>query len=165
MNKKKFKVGMYGGKFMPMHKGHLKCLDMAARECELVYLIMFIGGDQEEQIVHNMPNDEDLSIENRLTQCYRAAALYDNVFVEIIDVSNCKLPDGSEDWDAETPLVLARCGHLDAVYGSEPSYAFYFARAYPDAVYRCLDPERKELNISATMVRNMSKEERKEWMV
>ena len=165
MNKKKFKVGMYGGKFMPMHKGHLKCLDMAARECELVYLIMFIGGDQEEQIVHNMPNDEDLSIENRLTQCYRAAALYNNVLVEIIDVSNCKLPDGSEDWDAETPLVLARCGHLDAVYGSEPSYAPYFTRAYPDAVYRCLYPERKELNISATMVRNMSKEERKEWMV
>ena len=34
MNEKKYKVGMYGGKFMPMHKGHLKCLDMAARECE-----------------------------------------------------------------------------------------------------------------------------------
>ena len=165
MSEKKYKVGMYGGKFMPMHKGHLKCLDTAARECELVYLIMFIGGDQEEQIARDMSGDEDLDIENRLAQCYRAAALYDNVLVEVIDVSNCKLADGSEDWDAETPLVLARCGHLDAVYGSEPSYAPYFERAYPDAIYRCLDPERKELNISATMVRNMNKEERKEWMV
>lgn len=165
MSEKKYKVGMYGGKFMPMHKGHLKCLEVAARECEIVYLIMFIGGNQEKQIEKDMPNDKDLNIENRLTQCYRAANQYDNVFVEIIDVNNCKFPDGSEDWDAETPLVLARCGHLDAVYGSEPSYADYFARAYPDAVYRCLDPDRKELNISATMVRNMGKEERKEWMV
>ena len=165
MSEKKFKVGMYGGKFMPMHKGHLKCLDVAARECELVYLIMFIGGDQEKQIEKDMPDDKDLDPINRLTQCYRAISQYDNVLVEVIDVSNCKLPDGSEDWDAETPLVLARCGHLDAVYGSEPSYADYFARAYPDAVYRCLDPDRKELNISATMVRNMNKEERKEWMV
>ena len=165
MSEKKYKVGMYGGKFMPMHKGHLKCLDIAACECELVYLIMFIGGDQEERIAHDMSDDEDLDIENRLAQCYRAAALYDNVLVEVIDVSNCKLTDGSEDWDAETPLVLARCGHLDAVYGSEPSYASYFKRAYPDAVYRCLDPERKELNISATKVRNMTKEERKKWMV
>ena len=98
-------------------------------------------------------------------KCYRAAALYDNVRLEVIDVANCKLPNGEEDWDAETPLVNKVCGHLDAVYGSEPSYAPYFKRAYPDAIYRCLDPERKELNISATMVRNMNKEERKEWMV
>ena len=165
MSEKKYKVGMYGGKFMPMHKGHLKCLDTAARECKLVHLIMFIGGDQEEQINKAMPDDKDLDPINRLRQCFRVASQYDNVLVDVIDVTNCKLPDGSEDWDAETPLVLACCGHLDAVYGSEPSYAPYFKRAYPDAVYRCLDPERKELNISATMVRNMNKEERKEWMV
>lgn len=165
MSEKKYKVGMYGGKFMPMHKGHLKCLDVAARECELVHLIMFIGGDQEEQIGKTMPGDKDLDPINRLRQCFRAASQYDNVLVDVIDVTNCKLPNGSEDWDAETPLVLARCGHLDAVYGSEPSYTDYFARAYPDAVYCCLDPDRKELNISATMVRNMNKEERKEWMV
>ena len=53
MNEKKYKVGMYGGKFMPMHKGHLKCLDMAARECEQVYLILFYGGDQEKLILKN----------------------------------------------------------------------------------------------------------------
>jgi len=165
MSEKKYKVGMYGGKFMPMHKGHLKCLDTAASECGLVYLIMFLDGDQEKQIKKDMPDDKDLDPINRLAQCYRASSQYDNVLVEVIDVSNCKLADGSEDWDAETPLVLARCGHLDAVYGSEPSYAPYFKRAYPDAVYRCLDPERKELNISATKVRNMTKEERKKWMV
>lgn len=165
MSEKKYKVGMYGGKFMPMHKGHLKCLDTAARECELVHLIIFINGIQEEEIKKQYPEDKDLQIAKRVSQCMRVAAQYPNVWVNIIDVSKCKLPDGSEDWDAETPLVNKVCGHLDAVYGSEPSYAAYFARAYPDAVYRCLDPERKELNISATMVRNMNKEERKEWMV
>ena len=165
MSEKKYKVGMYGGKFMPMHKGHLKCLEVAARECEVVYLILFYGGDQEEQISKERPLDFDLWLQRRGLQLDTAAAKFDNVIPIILDISKCRLPDGSEDWDAETPLVLARCGHLDAVYGSEPSYADYFARAYPDAVYRCLDPDRKELNISATMVRNMSKEERKEWMV
>lgn len=165
MSEKKYKTGMYGGKFMPMHKGHLKCLDTAARECELVYLIMFIGGDQEEQIYKERPIDDDLNIDNRIGQVYKAAHMFKNVIPVVIDISKCRLSDGTEDWDAETPLVLARCGHLDAVYGSEPSYASYFKRAYPDAVYRCLDPERKELNISATKVRNMTKEERKKWMV
>lgn len=165
MSEKKYKVGMYGGKFIPMHKGHLKCLEVAARECELVYLILFCGGEQEEQIYKERPIDGDLNIDNRISQIYKAAHMFKNVIPVVIDISKCRLPNGAEDWDAETPLVLARCGHLDAVYGSEPSYADYFARAYPDAVYRCLDPGRKELNISATMVRNMNKEKRKEWMV
>ena len=165
MSEKKYKVGMYGGKFIPMHKGHLKCLDTAARECERVYLILFYGGDQEKLILRNQPNDTDLWLENRIEQLFRAAYRFKNVTPIVLDISGCRLPNGEEDWDAETPLVNEVCGHLDAVYGSEPSYAPYFKRAYPDAVYRCLDPERKELNISATMVRNMNKEERKEWMV
>ena len=162
---KKYKVGMYGGKFMPLHKGHLRCLQIAAEECELVYFILFYGGNQENDIVKEYPNDKDLILENRIKQMQRAAASYSNVCSVLIDVTDCKLPDGTEDWDAETPLVLNVCGHLDAVYGSEPSYKAYFDRAYPDAVYRCIDPERKEMNISATMVRAMSPEERKEWMV
>lgn len=165
MSEKKYKVGMYGGKFMPMHKGHLKCLEVAARECELVYLILFYGGDQEKLILKNRPNDIDLWLGNRVQQLFRAASRFKNVTPVVLNISGCRLPNGEEDWDAETPLVLEACGHLDAVYGSEPSYAPYFKRAYPDAVYRCLDPERKELNISATMVRSMDKEERKEWMV
>lgn len=162
---KNYKVGMYGGKFMPFHKGHLHCLDVAAQECEKVHLILFINGIQEKEIINAMPDDKDLLVENRLKQCYKVAANYPNVVVDVIDVGTCLLPDGSEDWDAETPMVDEVCGHLDAVYGSEPSYAAYFKRAYPDAVYRCLDPERKEINISATMVRKMNNDERKEWMV
>lgn len=165
MGIKKYKNGMYGGKFMPMHKGHLKCLKVAAAECETVHLILFYGGIQEEEIIKNNPDDEDLWVLPRILQVINAALKFDNVVPHLIDVSKCKLPDGSEDWDAETPLVNKACGHLDAVYGSEPSYAAYFARAYPDAIYRCLDPERKEINISATMVRKMNKDERKEWMV
>ena len=165
MSEKKFKVGMYGGKFMPMHKGHLKCLETAAHECEKVYLILFYGGTQEMEIINQKPYDTDLNLANRILQIHRVAKQFDNVKPCLINVSECKFADGSEDWDAETPLVNEVCGHLDAVYGSEPSYAPYFARAYPDAVYRCLDPERKELNISATMVRNMNKDERKKWMV
>ena len=95
MSEKKYKVGMYGGKFMPMHKGHLKCLDTAARECELVHLIIFINGIQEEEIKKQYPEDKDLQIAERVSQCMRVAAQYPNVWVNIIDVSKCKLPDGS----------------------------------------------------------------------
>ena len=161
---KKYKVGFYGGKFCPLTLGHLHCLDIATKECEKVYLIMFINGNQELDILRQS-NDDYLSIDSRLTQCHKAAAIYNNVEVRVIDVADCKLPNGEEDWDAETPLVLNEIGEFDAVYGSEPSYKPYFDRAYPNAVYRCIDPERKEVNISATKVRAMSPEERRKWMV
>ena len=45
---KKYKTGMYGGKFLPFHLGHRYCVETAAKECETVYVIMFCGGVDEE---------------------------------------------------------------------------------------------------------------------
>ena len=95
-------------------------------------------------------------------------ALKDMPGVEFIslDVTSCKKPDGTQDWDAETPLVLEACGgHLDAVFGSEPSYADYFSKAYPEAEYVMIDVDRNTVPISGTMIRNMSEEERKKWII
>lgn len=163
-DEKKYKVGMYGGKFMPMHIGHLYCVRKASEECEKVYLIMFYGGAQETEI-HKENNGYYLSVEAREHQLKRVADLFPNVVPVLIDVSKCRLPNGEEDWDAETPLVENACGHLDAVYGSEPSYAAYFARAYPDAEYRMVDADRSAIPISATQLRNMRFKERLKWMV
>ena len=54
---KKYKTGMYGGKFMPMHKGHEYCARVAAKECETVYVILFFGGEEEEEILKRQPED------------------------------------------------------------------------------------------------------------
>ena len=51
---KQYKTGMYGGKFMPFHKGHQYCVETAASECETVYVILFLGGADEERILHDM---------------------------------------------------------------------------------------------------------------
>ena len=40
-------TGLYGGKFMPLHKGHFFCIDTAARQCDKVVVIMFINGGEE----------------------------------------------------------------------------------------------------------------------
>ena len=162
----KYKIGMYGGKFMPFHKGHRYCVDFATKECDKVYVILFYGGSDEIEILKN--NKEDyLSFEVRKEKVEKLVANYPNAIPVFIDVSNCKLEDGTEDWDAETPLVRNVLGNrLDAVYSSEESYGEYFKRAYPEAVHRLVDVKRIHYPISGTKIRNMKrKEERDLWMV
>lgn len=164
MEQKKYKIGMYGGKFMPFHKGHLFCVEYAAKQCEKVYVLLFHGGDQELEILKTRHEDW-LQPENRLKRIKNACKKFNNVEVVPVDITSCKYPDGTEDWDQETRLVLDICGPLDAVYGSEPEYADYFHRAYPKAVYEIIDVDRKSVPISGTAIRNMNEEERKKWIV
>ena len=44
-------TGFFGGKFMPLHKGHLYCIDTAAQQCDKVIVVMFINGDEELEIM------------------------------------------------------------------------------------------------------------------
>ncbi len=162
---KPYRSGMYGGKFLPLHKGHLLCVRRAAEECERVFLILFANGAGERQILSELSPDEQFSVAARFDSVKACAALFDNVTPVLIDVSSCRTPTGEEDWDAETPMVLQTCGKFDAVYSSEPSYGDYFSRAYPWAEHRLVDPPRILVPISATQIRSMTKEEALQWLV
>ena len=164
--KERYHIGMYGGKFLPFHTGHFYCLWVAASLCDKVYCVLFYGGDQELEILkHDTTLDAKyLSLDYRKEVVKNICKKFPNVEPVFIDVTKCKDVNGKEDWDAETPLVLEACGKIDAAFSSELSYDDYFKRAYPWAEHVLVDPPREMVPISATMVRNMTENEAKEWL-
>lgn len=162
-----YKAGMFGGKFIPLHKGHALCISVALALCETVHVILFVNGDGELAIMKGdctCPR-EWLSIPYRVEQVKKLIGDNPRIKFHIIDVIDCKKPDGTEDWDAETPLVLDKCGKFDAVFSSEPSYEDYFTSAYPWAKHVLVDPNRVKVPISATMIREMSEKEALKWII
>ena len=198
-NNERLKIGFYGGKFLPFHIGHAYAAIKALESCDVLYLILFHGGEQEEEIQKNkdkypLPNLY-FSRDTRLKQLYDFATLYNSYYGKEhnkmiiptrIDVSKCRYPNGKENWNAETPLVISEIATLnenlaligvstrngafnqgqpfDYVYSSEPSYSDYFKRAYPFAEHIIIDMERKAVPISATMIRNMDAEAAKKYI-
>lgn len=47
---KRYKAGMYGGKFFPFHEGHLMCILHAAVMCDRLHVILFINGEFERNV-------------------------------------------------------------------------------------------------------------------
>ena len=199
MANERLKIGFYGGKFLPFHIGHAYAAIKALKSCDVLYLILFYGGEQEEEIQKNkdkypLPNSY-FSRDRRMAQICDFATLYNSYYGKEhnkiilpikIDISKCRHPNGKENWDAETPLVIEKITALnknltfngasirngtfnqgqpfDYVYSSEPSYSDYFKRAYPFAKHIIIDTARVAVPISATMIRNMDAETAKKYI-
>lgn len=198
MANERLKIGFYGGKFLPFHMGHAYAAIKALESCDVLYLILFYGGEQEEEI----QKDKDkyplptcfFSPLSRLKQLCDFSDLYHSYYGKEhnkmiipakIDISKCRYPNGKENWNAETPLVISEISTsneiltfngasirngafnqaqpFDYVYSSELSYNDYFKKAYPFATHIIIDTARAAVPISATMIRNMDAETAKKY--
>ena len=158
-------TGFFGGKFIPLHKGHLYCIDTAAKQCDKVLVVIFVNGDEELEIMKSH-NENELKIDNRIQQLKRVCELYDNVTFKVIDDTYCRTADGQNDWWMETAIIRKWLPYINYVYSSEPSYDAFFKEAYPEAKHIIIDEKRVTYPISATMIRAMKTlEEKKKWMV
>lgn len=152
-------VGMFGGKFLPLHKGHLGIIQKMAVECDIAYLCLFINTPEERRIGYTWYLDADF----RYYQLHRAVDIVrsdptvrskgTDFYIGAIDCSKY-MTNWKEDWLKEAQHIRDMVGvPIDRVYSSEPSYDPIFKEAYPGAEHVIVDPERTFVPVSGTMLR------------
>lgn len=103
----KFRVGMYGGSFNPLHNGHIKCIKKALSLCDEVHLI-----------IGNLLNRDDFSIETKLSWFMEVFKDCDNLYLHtIIDESKEKVEYSLDKWIADSNVIKGMIGKpIDVVF-------------------------------------------------
>lgn len=145
------KVGFIGGKFLPLHQGHVSAITKAACMVEELYVVLSYSDQRDQSLCQScsfpyIPSDIRLKWLHQLTK--------DMENVKVIAVEDEATSDESYDWERGAFEIKQKIGKpIDMVFSSEDSYEPIFAKLYPESKHILLDPERTLFPISATKIR------------
>lgn len=145
------KVGFFGGKFLPLHAGHVFAITKAACMVEELYVVLSYSKIKDSRLCREN-NIQDIPHTVRLQ--WLSTLTKDMVNVKVIAVEDFSYSDETYDWEKGASDIQAAIGkEIDVVFSSEHSYTSIFQKNYPSAEHIVIDAERKTFPISATMIR------------
>ena len=105
----RYKVGMYGGSFNPLHLGHVDCIIQAANMCEELYIVLSVGTNRGE-----------IDYRVRYRWLYQLTKHIGNVSIIMLEDDTASKEDYNEDcWDADAKKVKEQIGKpIDIVGGT-----------------------------------------------
>lgn len=144
-------VGFIGGKFLPLHQGHVYAITQAACLCDELYVVLS----------HSKARDQALCLEAGLSEIpaevrlrWLSQATKDMENVKVLSVEDRYESDDAYNWEEGAEAIQAAIGKpIDFVFSSEESYDPIFQSLYPGARHIILDPARIQFPISATQIR------------
>ena len=135
----KYKKGMYGGSFNPLHLGHVNDIILASSMCDKLYLVLAISKDEkemDEHIRYKWLMDITKDMEN----------------VEVIKIYDNSNNKNETDWEDGKNQVLEVAKSLDVVFaGDDYKGKNIWENLYKDSKIHYFN--RDEINISSTEIR------------
>lgn len=132
--------GLIIGKFMPIHKGHMALIDFGLKHCDKLIIAVCTLDDEP--------------IDGRLRYNWVKEIYENNNKVKVIWIRE-RLHEKDLDFKEATKLwgkyLLDNLPKIDIIFSSE-EYGNYLS-AYMGAHHKVFDIDRKNKNISATMIR------------
>ncbi|CAM4135597.1 multifunctional transcriptional regulator/nicotinamide-nucleotide adenylyltransferase/ribosylnicotinamide kinase NadR [Lederbergia lenta] len=144
------KVGMYGGKFLPVHQGHVNAMTIASTMVDELHIIVSYDEEYEKRYFENS-SLEPIPYKQRLRWWSQMTKQMDHVYVHAVKE---KQTGSFSDWEEGARQIKQAVGkEIDVVFSSEKNYSPTFEKLYPQAVHEIIDNERIMVDISATRIR------------
>lgn len=145
------KIGMYGGKFLPLHAGHVYSIIQAACAVEELYVILSYSEKRDKNLVEQGKIKE---LPWRMRLRWLSMITNDMENVKVLAVEDTAESDMDYNWKKGSDDIKKAIGkEINVVFGSEESYAPIFEKLYPNAEYHLIDSKREKFPISATKIR------------
>ena len=147
-----YRTGVYFGRFLPPHRGHLYQMIEASTRCEKLLVVISDNADQTREICRR---DGIPEISYRLRKQWISQQIQDitHIGVRVLDETDIPVyPQGWELWSQRMREVVGE--PIDAFFVGDMEYGETLARYFPESKVVLFDPARTRYPISATDIRS-----------
>lgn len=152
---KKYKTGIFAGKFFPMHQGHLNCIEKMSSLCEIVYFVFYNNEISElnrlKDGVLNYPIDRRIK---------DAKKIFFNTNIKVINYEVNTMLYFPTDFEEVKKDLLNLIGEKEIdlqIFGEEEEEVYknyLYAKEYITCKHCVIDIDGKKEQLRATLIRD-----------
>jgi len=144
-------VGMYGGKFYPIHMGHVFAMTMASTVVDELHVIVSYDENYEKNVLSKDSFLPHVDHKQRVRWWTEITKDMPHVHVHAVYEENT---GKIESWKQGAEGIKKAVGEpITHVFSSEHAYTEFFNVLYPDAEHVVIDANRRKYPVSATKLR------------
>ena len=146
------KVGVYFGKFLPPHRGHLSTILKAATKVQKLYVVVSDDVNRTKAICAES-NIKEMPVNLRIQ--WLCQELIDMPHIKVIKLDETDIPAYPNGWNQWADKMRECVGEkIDMFFCGEEEYVSELLVRFEGVRVTLMDPERTMYNISATKIRS-----------
>jgi len=143
-------VGFIGGKFLPLHLGHVYAIMESSNRVDELYVILSSSKKRDRELCER-DGIKYMPAEIRLN--WLGELLHDLENIKLLHIED-DWGDEDYNWEEGARIIKEKIGKkVNFIFSSEPEYGARFERLYPGAQHVVIDEGRNAVPISATQIR------------